>query len=381
MAFSTPGAQTVLAHRVPQVCTSFACGAAGAAQLWKWRRGDATVREGAWRLYGWYCGLACAGCVAGGVGWIGFFLFHKIVIDSNHDLYIAVETMRVATNNSLAWHDVLSLEQQYEASYLSFSVANQWYAVFFAFYPVEVLCVSIAKLMTVDRLAVFQRVFDATMHAKDAMHATQRKRIFRLQLSVTATVVLLNVVCIVAYWVASGYSVRNAEVQHSAFEASVAYFATLQPPADSARFTVEHAMSKYFPSFPTTTLANSRNVDVHNIHYAVEVQSFAEIGNSTPSPNPPLPHPPHSHVQHHSRIVRHRRRTEHNANSSRHRVEPREHEECRKEVIDKATSFTWHDSRALGCLPHPQPHQFHRDYRVHLLCPAHAHVTRCRLLI
>jgi hypothetical protein len=185
VAFSAPVAHTVLAHRVPQVCTSFACGAAGAAQLWKWRRGDATVRAGAWRLYGWYCGLACAGCVAGGVGWIGFFLFNKIDSDANHDWYIAVETMRVATNNSLAWHDVLSLEQQYEARYLSWSVANQWYAVFFVFYPVEVLCVSIAKLMTVDRLAVFQRVFDATVHAKDAVHATQRKRIFRLQLSVT----------------------------------------------------------------------------------------------------------------------------------------------------------------------------------------------------
>ena len=192
-------------------------------------------------------------------------MFYKIIMDANYDFRIYVESVRTATNNSLGRSEVLSIAERYDGRFLRYVVANQWYAVFFAFYPIEVVCVSVAKLMTVDRLAVF----DASR-----MQAKQRKLVFRLQLVVTATVVLANLICIFAMWVASGYSVRNAGVQRSLYDDAVGVLATL--PANATKLRIEQLLANLAnPTF--RNLERTRNEDVRTIHDAIEVQSFAEI--------------------------------------------------------------------------------------------------------
>jgi hypothetical protein len=189
-------------------------------------------------------------------------MFYKILSDANHDFSTYLESVLIATNNSLGRSEVLSIAERYDGKFLRYSVANQWFAVFFAFYPIEVMCVSVAKLMTVDRLAVF----DASR-----MQAKQRKRVFRLQLVVTATVVLANLICILASWVASGYSVRNAGVQRSLYDNAAGVLPTL--PANATKFTIEQLLA----NLTDLNLERSRNEDVATIHVAIEVQSFAEI--------------------------------------------------------------------------------------------------------
>ena len=89
-------------------------------------------RRRVWELYGWFSGLMCVGSVLGAVTW-GAWMMVIVSISS----YAAVS----AANNV----EVQSLLAQYA----------YWYAVFSITYAIAFLCLSVAKLLVLHRMADF----------------------------------------------------------------------------------------------------------------------------------------------------------------------------------------------------------------------------------
>ena len=99
--------------------------------FWRWWRMDEEDRPRVWVLYGWFSGLMCVGSVFGAVAWAAdmqnlVFQFH---------FYAPGLTPAQAQS--------------------SFAQAQHWWAAFFVTYAIEFLCLSVAKLLVLHRMADF----------------------------------------------------------------------------------------------------------------------------------------------------------------------------------------------------------------------------------
>ena len=87
-----------------------------------------------WRLFGWFCGLMLCGSCFGAVTWAAWM--QRMVYNFKGSV------------DSTAWTQRTSL----------YALSIRWIVVFTVTYPIEFLCLSVAKLMVLDRMAIFSGV-------------------------------------------------------------------------------------------------------------------------------------------------------------------------------------------------------------------------------
>ena len=88
-------------------------------------------RPRVWVLYGWFSGLMCVGCVFGAVAWAAWLQF------------LVAEFTGYFPGTTSAQLQSLNAQAQY------------WRAAFYVIYAIEFLCLSVAKLLVLDRMAEF----------------------------------------------------------------------------------------------------------------------------------------------------------------------------------------------------------------------------------
>ena len=93
---------------------------------------DGEGRRRLWRLYGWFSGLMCVGSVFGAVTW-AFYM----------QALVANFTANFTPGLSPAPVQLLNAQGQY------------WSAAFYVPYAIEFLCLSVAKLLVLHRMADF----------------------------------------------------------------------------------------------------------------------------------------------------------------------------------------------------------------------------------
>ena len=98
--------------------------------FWRWWRMEKNDRPRVWLLYGWFSGLQHLGSVCGAVAWGAWMQFRV-------DIYIS----GAATDRSV--------------KISTFAQSQYWRAAFFVTYALEFLCLSVAKLLVLDRMADF----------------------------------------------------------------------------------------------------------------------------------------------------------------------------------------------------------------------------------
>jgi len=116
-----------------QIAAFCASALAGGTMFWWWRRMDGEGRRQVWRLYGWFSGLMCCGSCFGAVAWCA------------HMQYL-VSILTVLSPSSTLTHVHLNS---------LFSQLESWFAAFGVTYAIEFMCLSLAKLMVLDRMADF----------------------------------------------------------------------------------------------------------------------------------------------------------------------------------------------------------------------------------
>jgi hypothetical protein len=99
--------------------------------FWRWWRIEEEHRPHAWVLYGWFSGLMCLGGVFGAITW-AFWL----------QVLVAIFTASTP-GLSNAQVQLLNAQDQY------------WGAAFYVSYAIEFLCLSVAKLLVLHRMANF----------------------------------------------------------------------------------------------------------------------------------------------------------------------------------------------------------------------------------
>jgi len=98
----------------------------------RWRRMAEEDRRRVWRLYGWFSGLMCLGSVFGAVTWAAWMMTL---------VWIFSQSQVPSGDNAQS----LAMYAQY----------CYWYSVFSITYAIEFLCLSVAKLLVLDRMADF----------------------------------------------------------------------------------------------------------------------------------------------------------------------------------------------------------------------------------
>jgi hypothetical protein len=98
--------------------------------FYRWRRMEEEDRGRLWRLYGWFSALMACGSCFGAVAWAA-------------QMMGLVNAFKGNTSEDLAQQTSL------------FAVGYSWRAAFLVTYAIEFLCLSAAKLMVLDRMAVF----------------------------------------------------------------------------------------------------------------------------------------------------------------------------------------------------------------------------------
>jgi hypothetical protein len=101
--------------------------------LYMWWRIDQLERQRVWRLFGWFSGLIFCGCCFGIVAWIS----RMITLVNNFNL--------------TQFDDSDDLVQIFTLS----STVYSWRAAFTVTYAIDFMCLSIAKLMVLDRMSDF----------------------------------------------------------------------------------------------------------------------------------------------------------------------------------------------------------------------------------
>ena len=89
-------------------------------------------RQSVWVLYGWFSGLMCVGSVFGAVTWAAWMQY-------------------LVSNSIVTLSPGLSMLAQ-TTFYVQYT---RWGAVFYVAYPIEFLCLSVAKLLVLHRIADF----------------------------------------------------------------------------------------------------------------------------------------------------------------------------------------------------------------------------------
>ena len=153
-----------------------------------------------WRLYGWFSGLMMCGSTFGVVTWVAKMLQIQNFFDAN---------------------DATS-KKKFAEGYRSGASSYTWLAAFSVLYAVEFLCLSVAKLMVLDRMADFA-----------APLSDDRRKLWALGVrAVMAVVAFGNAVGLVGNAAAAVFFQRSS----SAFsEASVAYAANNTDGGDAYR--------------------------------------------------------------------------------------------------------------------------------------------------
>ncbi len=93
-------------------------------------------RRRVWLLYGWFSGLMCVGSVFGAVTWGAWMMVLASIFS------LQVTSVQVPSAD-IVQLEVLSAQYCY------------WYSVFCITYAIEFLCLSVAKLLVLDRMADF----------------------------------------------------------------------------------------------------------------------------------------------------------------------------------------------------------------------------------
>jgi hypothetical protein len=96
---------------------------------WRMKQED---RPQVWELYGWFSGLMCLGSAFGAATW-GAWMQALVTIFN-----IGTPGLTPAQQQSL------------------FAQAQYWFAAFYVTYAIEFLCLSVAKLLVLDRMAEFE---------------------------------------------------------------------------------------------------------------------------------------------------------------------------------------------------------------------------------
>jgi hypothetical protein len=150
--------------------------------FYRWRRMEEEDRGRVWRLYGWFTALMACGSCVGAVAWTADMMVRVNLFKGN------------ASEEDPA--QVASL----------FVLVYSWQAAFLVTYAIEFLCLSAAKLMVLDRMAVFA--------------APQGARLQKLWASagrvVMAVVVLGNAAGLAANAAAAVHYHKAAEAQSTA---------------------------------------------------------------------------------------------------------------------------------------------------------------------
>ncbi len=107
---------------------------AGGTMFFLWRRMDEDDRRRVWRLYGWFSGLMMCGSCFGAVAWAARMMYQ---VNLSAGLVAVQKRVQDAEGYS------------YLASFCS------WRAAFIVTYTFELLCLTAAKLMVLDRMSDF----------------------------------------------------------------------------------------------------------------------------------------------------------------------------------------------------------------------------------
>jgi len=100
----------------------------------RWWRMDGEGRRRVWRLYGWFSGLMLCGSMFGAVAFL-----------AGMQILVLVFNTTINPSSALKNAQDQSLSVQY----------HRWAAVFVITYAMEFLCLSVAKLMVLDRMSDF----------------------------------------------------------------------------------------------------------------------------------------------------------------------------------------------------------------------------------
>ena len=146
-----------------------------------------------WVQLGWFSGLVCAGSVAGAVAWGAYMQTNALDYEGN--------TPTVTT-------------QQFFALLAS---SNRWGAVFHILYPVEFLCLIMAKVMLLGRLSnhASHNYNSQEWHPDDgvgACHCIGEYALETLHRAISKAVALASVAGVLALVVAAVYYVKAAGV-------------------------------------------------------------------------------------------------------------------------------------------------------------------------
>ena len=154
--------------------------------FYRWRRMEEEDRGRVWRLYGWFTALIACGSCFGAVAWAAYMMQLVNGFKGNNSEDPVQSASLVALNYS-------------------------WRAAFLVTYAVEFLCLSAAKLMVLDRMAVFAAPQGARL----------QKRWAAAGRVVMAAVVLGNAVGLAANAAAAVHYHKAAEARSTMF----AYYA------------------------------------------------------------------------------------------------------------------------------------------------------------
>ena len=117
-----------------QIAAFCASAFAGGTMFWRWRRMGGEGRRGLWRLYGWFSGLILCGSCFGAVAWGADMQVLVLLFNLNNN---PPSTITNAQHSSM------------------YALEQRWVAAFVVFYAMEFLCLSVAKLMVLDRMMEF----------------------------------------------------------------------------------------------------------------------------------------------------------------------------------------------------------------------------------
>ena len=148
-----------------------------------WLRMKEEDRPRVWLLYGWVSGLACLGSCFGTVTWVAAMQYF------------------IATFNRSFSSDLTAMAQA-----TLHAQSARWNAVYYVAYPIEFMCLSVAKLLVLDRMANFAVAKGDGMSRRLAVGGRV----------VVAAVVLGNVLGLCAHFVAAAYWKEAADLYSAA---------------------------------------------------------------------------------------------------------------------------------------------------------------------
>ena len=146
-----------------------------------------------WEQLGWFSGLVCAGSVAGAVAWGANMQSNALQFEASAPTVTA------------------------QQGYALFASSYRWFAVFLIFYPVEFLCLIMAKVMLLGRLSnhASHNYNSQEWHWDDgvgACHCIGEYALEKLHRAISKAVALASVAGVLALVVAAVYSVKGAGV-------------------------------------------------------------------------------------------------------------------------------------------------------------------------